>query len=76
MLRAVTGESSVNYFMTDEPDHVFFSRFYSRIAHIYFVFAHAHAHHPVAMSLTPWPLAQLHIRTFILAGEVCQFSLK
>jgi hypothetical protein len=68
--------SSVKKKTHDKPDHVFFSRFYWRIAHIYFVFAHAHAHHPVAVLLTPWPLAQLHIRTFILAGKVCQFSLK
>jgi hypothetical protein len=42
---------SVNYFMTDESDHVYCSHVYSPIAHIYCVFAHAHAHHPVAMSL-------------------------
>jgi hypothetical protein len=55
--------------MTDESNHVFFSHFYSRIAHIYFVFAHTHAHHSVAVSLTPWPLAQLRIRLSTLAGE-------
>jgi hypothetical protein len=59
---------------------VFFSHVYLRIAHIYFVLAHTHAHHLVAvaltLTLTPLPLAQLHICTFILAGEVCQFSLK
>jgi hypothetical protein len=59
----------VNYFMTDESNHVFFSHFYSHITHIYFVFAHTHAHHPVAVSLTPWPLAQLHIHSSTLAGE-------
>jgi hypothetical protein len=64
-----TSNTSVNYFMMDESDHVFFSRFYSRIAHSYFVFAHTHAHHPVDVSLTPWPLTQLHIRSSTLAGQ-------
>jgi hypothetical protein len=55
--------------MTDKSDHVVFSRFYSHIAHIYFGFAHTHAHHPVAVSLTSWPLPQLHIRSSTLADE-------
>jgi hypothetical protein len=60
----------------DKSDQVFFSHFYSHIAHIYFVFVHTHAHHPLAVSFTPWPLAQLNIRLSTLAGKVCQLSLK
>jgi hypothetical protein len=36
-----------------KSDHVYFSRVYLHIAHIYSVFAHTHAHHPGTVAFTP-----------------------